>query len=521
VSEDVGVFARFMRGLDRVLGGEPERVIAINTGRSLPGTTTSLAENVPERTDGPTWWDAQSIEASRIERYRDLREARNEVPEWERMIQVRKGYAFNAKVGDDGRALSYGLTFGKGARPQVIAICEAVTDALEMHAVIPDIYDAGQWLGDSYEELVFDLPSRALVNLRHWEPERVIPKVNRGSGNVSHFSVAVQDEFNPTQAIGERYNVPQFMMLHYAPNRVRGQVCGRSMFGSGRKERREYEAANDALILALSRAVASDNLLWPFPREMKPDKLWAWVRQVRNSVELNLQFSKDGVLRRRFAKLIETAPHILPFLVDPDLKDPPQHFQSAVPNLEQMLRVAQWKQDNNFITGGVPSFLCGMERNVNAKATATEQSAQFAVAIMADQTECAQDVISPIYVRACMAQGYVPQRGEIRIEMFPPSQLYELQRAEVAKTQAECAKIMKEADLPPAFALKRAFNLGDVEVTDVLATVGPPDTRDMDAVEAWFERATEAAAAMFGGNPAQMVIDVTAREQPAVEIPGT
>jgi hypothetical protein len=54
-------------------------------------------------------------------------------------------------------------------------------------------------------------------------------------------------------------------------------------------------------------------------------------------------------------------------------------------------------------------------------------------------------------------------------------------------------------------------------VTDVLATVGPPDTRDMDAVEAFMQRAIEATASMFGGKPSQVVVDVAAAERPAVE----
>ena len=101
--------------------------------------------------------------------------------------------------------------------------------------------------------------------------------------------------------------------------------------------------------------------------------------------------------------MIETSPKVMPYLVDPDLKEAPTPFQAPIANLRHLLDVAQWQQENNFIVSGVPAVLCGVERNVNNRATATEQSAQFAVAMMQDQTEIAQDVISTIYVRQLLA----------------------------------------------------------------------------------------------------------------------
>lgn len=507
----------FIRSVDRAFGGNQQRVVAVQLGRTEPrGTTTAAAESVPLQ--GPTWFDQSAIEASRFERVRDLREARVEVPEWERALQVSKGYVFSSQVGENGKPLSYRLKFGRGARKEVEAACNACTDRLDLHAVVPDIYDAGKWLGDSFDELVFDVKSRALVDLRHWEPERVIARVNRGTGRVRDYSVAVSEDYNPTVEIGDRVAVNPFLMLHYAPNRVRGQIYGRSMFSSGRKGRREYEAVNDMLVLASLQAIANQYVLWPFPREQSGDKMWSFIRRVKQGVELDLQFNKDGVLRRRLAKMIDTSPKVMPYLVDPDLQGEPKPFQAPIANLEHLLRVAQWQQDNNFIVSGVPAFLCGMERNVNAKATATEQSAQFAVAMMSDQTEIAQDVISTIYVRQLLALGIVPEPGEVMVEMFPPSQLYERMRADVANVQATAAKTMIDSGLPVAFALKRAFGLGDMEITDVLGGLQTADVASEDAFESFVGRAVERAAARFGGRDG-VVIDAATVGQPPVALP--
>lgn len=107
---------------------------------------------------GETWWDWQAIEASRIERCRDLREARAEVPEWERAIQVKKGYAFNSQVGD-GRALSVvGLTFGVEAT--AVEICDGVTERLDLHVCRTSTTPGSGSAIASTHFLVFDVKSR-------------------------------------------------------------------------------------------------------------------------------------------------------------------------------------------------------------------------------------------------------------------------------------------------------------------------------------------------------------------------
>lgn len=508
-----GAVAGFLRMLDRVVGGDATRVVAVQLARGPSGANLTAAADLPPTppAQGPSWFDIQAIEAGRIERYRDFREGRYEVPEWERAVQVKKGYAFNAQVGEHGQALSYRLSYAPGARREVIDTCEATTDALDLHSVVPDIYDAGQWLGDSFDEPIFDTRSRAMVDLRHWEPERVLPNVAKSTGRVRSYSVATGDDM-ANQAVGDRVDVAPFLMVHYAPNRVRGGVYGRSMFAAGRKERREYEAANDTLVLSLARAIASQYLLWPFPREQKPDIIWRFVNQVRSRVELDLQFNRDGVLRRRLAKLIETAPQVMPYHVDPDLKNPPTPVTVPVPDIEAILKVAQWKQENTSVVGGVPLVLLGINRTVNSRATATEESAQFAVSIMGDQTGIAQDVISVLYLRALMARGIVPVPGEVRIEMFPPSQLYELARANVVKAQGEAAKIMVEAGVPLAFALKRAFALTDDEITDVLVGFEAPRvTASAEAFQGAVLQAIESMESRHGGRPLHVTVDVASQ----------
>jgi hypothetical protein len=284
------------------------------------------------------------------------------------------------------------------------------------------------------------------------------------------------------------------------------------------KNRRSGDAEADFLTMAVMESIAQQYLLWPFPREQSADKMWSFIRRVRESVELNMAFSKDGKLRRKLAQLVETSPRVMPYLTDPELKDAPKPFTAPVAPIDQVLSVVKWREETDNIIHGVPPALCGLERNVNAKATLTEQNAAFAVAIVQDQTDFAQQVPSQVLLRACLAQGKIPKRGDVRIDMFPPSQLVELQRAQVAKAQGEACKEMVAAGIPLDFAMARAFGMDRRDVVAVIggsAGTGPVAEEAIAEIQA---RAIEAAEAMAAAQDATLraSVDVGALAAPSV-----
>ena len=507
------VAQRFLRGVDRLLGGGDETVVAVQIGRATPATQSTAVEDAaglrPVAGDR-TWFGQDAVDAARWQRYSDLRAALTDTPEWRRALQVKRQYAFGAQFGADGAPLSFVVTYGRGADKRIPEICEATIDRLMLQTVSPDIYGAGQFLGDSFDELVFDTSSRALVEMRHREPETVRAERDLRTRRLLSWTVYLgAGEWSQTTPIGELATCQPFFMLHYAPGRLRGNIYGQSMFASGTKNRRSGDAVQDFLTMAAMESIATQYLLWPFPREQSADKMWSFVNRVRQAVELNMTFDRSGKLRRKLAQLVETSPKVMPYLVDPELDKAPTPFNAPVAPLDQLLRVAQWYEERDYVVSGVPAALCGMERNVNAKATLVEQAASFAVSILSDQAEFAQHVPGQILLRACIAQGVVPRKGDIRIEMFPPSQLYELQRAQVTKAQAEAAKLMTEAGVPLGYALERAFGLPKADVVAVLGAVSSeaPPASD-EAVQEAVERAIEAAAAISQRRDAAASIDV-------------
>lgn len=506
--------SRVIRQVERLLSAPDSEVVAIQIGRMTPpaqSTASVDAAQVRRINTDRSWYAADAIDASRLQRYNDYRASMADTPSWSRALDVRQSYMFGGRYGLDGRPLAFDLKFGAGCDPEIRRICEETTDRVDLHDYCPPAYRSGRGLGDCFGELVFDERSRVLTELRPWQPERIRARLDARSRRIVEWMVYVGDgEWSQTTQVGEIVACDPFFMAHYAPGREHGHVYGTSLFYSGMKNRRSGDAEADFLTMAVMESIAQQYLLWPFPREQSADKMWSFIRRVRESVELNMAFSKDGKLRRKLAQLVETSPRVMPYLVDPDLKDAPKPFTAPVAPIEQVLKVVQWREDADSICHGVPPALVGLERNVNARATLAEQNAAFAVAIVQDQTEFAQQVPSQVLLRACLAQGKVPKRGDVRIEMYPPSQLVELQRALVAKAQGEACKEMVAAGIPLDFAMERAFGMDRRDVVAVIGGVGGADPVAEEALGEIRQRAIEAAMRLAEDRPLLASVDVTA-----------
>jgi hypothetical protein len=516
------VAARVIRSVERLLAGPESEVVAIHIGRATPpAQSTAAADAAPIRrvnTDR-SWYAADAVDASRLQRYNDYRASMAETPSWSRALDVRKSYVFGGRYGIDGQPMAFDLKFSAGVDPDVRQICESTVERLNLHNFCPPAYRSGQGLGDCFSELVFDERSKLLTELRPWQPERIRARLDARSRRLVEWMCYVgAGEWSQTTQSGEIVACDPFFMAHYAPAREHGHVYGTSLFYAGMKNRRSGDAEADFLTMAVMESIAQQYLLWPFPREQSADKMWSFIRRVRESVELNMAFAKDGKLRRKLAQLVETSPRVMPYLIDPEMKEAPKPFTAPTAPIKDVLDVVRWREDVDNICHGVPPALCGLERNVNAKATLGEQNAAFAVAIVQDQTDFAQQVPSQVLLRACLAQGKVPKRGDVRIDMFPPSQLVELQRAQVAKAQGEACKEMVAAGIPLDYAMTQAFGMDRRDVVAIIGGAGGSEPVAKEAIDEIRARAIEAAESMAreSNRPLHASVDLGAQATPAV-----
>lgn len=509
------VAARVIRSVERLLSAPDSEVVAIQIGRmQSPAQSTGAADAAPIRQSysmDRSWYAGDAIDAARLQRYNDYRASMADTPAWSRALDVRQSYMFGGRYGLDGQPLAFDLKFSTGCDPEIRRICEETTERVGLHGYCPPAYRSGRGLGDCFGELVFHEKSQTLAEIRPWQPERIRARLDARSRRLVEWMVYVGDgEWSQTTQVGEIVTCDPFFMAHYAPAREHGHTYGTSLFYAGMKNRRSGDAEADFLTMAVMESIAQQYLLWPFPREQSADKMWSFIRRVRESVELNMAFSKDGKLRRKLAQLVETSPRVMPYLVDPDLKESPKPFTAPVAPIEQVLKVVQWREDTDNIIHGVPPALCGLERNVNAKATISEQNAAFAVAIVQDQTEFAQQVPSQVLLRACLVRGKIPKKGDVRIDMFPPSQLVELQRAQVAKAQGEACKEMVAAGIPLDFAMERAFGMDRRDVVAVIGGAGGAEPVAEEAAGEIRQRAIEAAMSLARETDLRASVDVGA-----------
>ncbi len=455
--------------VQKLLGAKPPRVASVQLGR---GPRTDIQQTTgadPSQRRGQRVEALASLlydpyEAGRAQRYTDFREMADEVPELDRALEVKRDFVFGG--GQRGDAASYELAFAPSARPEVRRLVEQAEGDLDTHRLVREIWHEGHWLGDSATELLY-AEGEGLVGERYLPPEQF--RVEEADGFVTrylHTSGGFGTDVRPLHP---------FQVVHFAPGKRRGSRYGRSDWAAARGIRRAHEAMQSVLVmLGLRKAVGDERIFWPFAANTNEDTIWQYVRAVQAEME-DFFFDTSGELKKRVAAQLETVPKILPYKTDADGRGLlPTVVNSPAANLEQVLKVVQHFQESFFVASGVPAALVGLERNVNARSTLVEQGVHFAITVRQGQKEAAA-VLTDIFTRACLAGGLVPRPDEFAVVMFPPSQLDERMRAEIAQIRSDAVAKLTAAGVPLRAALIEAWGMSEerADEIDLAALPGP------------------------------------------------
>jgi len=464
----------------RLLGAKPPRVAAVQMGRGIRTPIERTTGATPEarrraRADGLSSLLYDPYESGRAQRYVDVAEMADEVPELDRALTVKRDFVFGGGVDRQDMA-TYDLGFGASARPEVRRIVEEAESALDLHRLVPEIWHEGHWKGDSGTELLYD--DDGMAGERYIPPQEF--RVEEEDGYVARYW------HTPSSFGSDARQLHPFQFLHFAPNKRRGSRYGRSDWASARGVRRSHEAVESVLVmLALRRMVGDERIFWPFGSQVTPDKMWAYVRDLQAEME-DFYFDTTGELKKRVAAQMETVPRIFPINMPHDGAPlMPTVTHSPPANLEQGLKVVQHFQERFFIASGVPAALVGLERNVNARGTLVEQGIHFAITVRQGQKEAAA-ILVDILTRACLAAGVVPRPDEFAVAMFPPSQLDERMRAETAEIRSRAVKSLVESGVPLRNALTEAYAMSEekADAIDLAALPGVQNGEVTPAAEA-------------------------------------
>jgi hypothetical protein len=452
---------RVLDGIDRLLRGKPVRVATLQMGGRPVDLARTSAIDPPGGTKeerrrlAQLLWDP--YEQSRPQRYAEYREIADEVPELWRGLNVLHSFIFSGfEVGD--RLRSFALSMAKDARPEVR---RAVADAemrLDLHRKIRKKTLEGLWLGDHFDEIVFDTSSAQ--RLRFMQPERVMA-IGDDRGGIDYFLYR-------GQGVTVRDGTPlhPFQVWAYNPDAPDGSRYGRSLFVAGRRRRRLHEAVLDILgVLAIKKAKGDERILWPFSGEAQDDEIWGFVHQVQAELD-EVYFDDAGDMRRRAAAQVDFAPSVVPYRVIDNTTVRPEIVQTSAADLGQLVTVSEHLQQMYFICLGVPASFVGLDRDSRAKATAGVQGLAFALQVAARQREAAE-LVADVLDRCLLVAGYVPEPGEVAVSMARPAQFDEQIRAEVVNSRATAAASLVTAGFPVLFVAKYALGLSEEDATQI------------------------------------------------------
>jgi len=465
---------RLVNQIARALRNRPERIVGVGLAErpsTRDSTNDHLSRSVRMRDSkrrlSRLLWDP--YEQSRLRRYQEYREMLEEVPELERSLKVLRDFIFSGASEDNRKPKSFNLTFGQGARSALKALVDRAVTVHGLHTWVEEVMFEGLHLGDSMTEIVYEGDTFALKSLLYLRPDTTsVWTDEQGRGATTLYVVnSTDDAFS-----GESRLLHPFQIVHYAPDRLRGNSYGRSTFASLRKNRRNSDAIGDVMVmLALRKAAGDEKIFWPFPGEMAEEPLWDFIEKIRTALDANYHFDGEGDLRKRAVADLETEPGVVPYRIIPESNAKPEVIHGPEAKLEQLIAALQHLQEVYPIGTTVPPSFMGIERNVNSKATVEHEGKAFSLTIARKQRDAAGLAVE-VLNRSLLVAGVIPESEEYEISLPRPAQFDEELRAEVIRLRATAAGLLMQSGFPLDFVARWALGLGIEEAEAVLEQSG-------------------------------------------------
>lgn len=399
-----------------------------------------------------------AFDRSRGKRYSDYREMMDEVPEMATALQVLIDFVFGGHS-----ASSIVISYKDGYPEELKKIIQAAWTSVGGSEFFVNVFKEGTYLGDSFTELIYS--QAGLIAERPLRPDWTDVNLNEYGQLISY---GVKNSDSSVGANKSGFKLSPVQVLHYAPDTLRGNRYGRSMWSSSRKLWRQSEATEDVMaILSLLQASARKSVSYPLPASIRPDQVDEFLDQMRSDNWSTQIFDKDGKMRRRITSMLAMDDLIYPYR---EGNEKPQFHNEPPADLLQLIEVLRYLQEKYFISAGVPAALCGFERNVNSRATLEQQGLQFVRTVQRKQ----QDVAALVYnvlARALASAGVTPDLN-FDVKMPPISSFDEKLRAEVDMLKSQAAKVLGvDLGLDMRFVLSNVMKLDDEEVNMILESI--------------------------------------------------
>lgn len=455
---------RITTTLQRMVGYEqpPETDSAIETRKTADEVAGPIVQGAWE------WYEeAVKMEQTRRAKYRDFDLMDAEDPVLNSALDV---YADNATKGDSGDDKVVEIVSDDEL---IVEILGDVRDRLALDTETWSIARALAKYGDNFEEVVVheDLEVHRLKNLDASEMNVKTDKYGRYDPEFPFEQIRPD-----TGAVVARLR--EWQVLHFRLKRNRKSKYGvdGAILAPVRKVFKQLAMMEDALVIArLTRAPQRYGFLVDVDGIEPGEPTIEYLNKVKDMMKKRRTIDPaTGKMDLKFNPL--SMEEDLFVGVRSNGKSDVKVLQGQT-NLGQLGDI-EFFQNKLFAGIKVPKAYLGFERDVNAKATLTEQDVQFARSVRRIQLAIIEQY-RKLFDFVLAVRGVDPTAVEYTIKLPVISTIDELRMWQVKKLKAEVAKVLrKEVGLSFRWILQNMLELSDEDIEDILADYEEPESVD-------------------------------------------
>lgn len=311
--------------------------------------------------------------------------------------------------------------------------------------------------GEDFEEIVFD-DTPEVIRLKNLDG-KYIWRLEDKYGRL--MTPAYLQKVETTDKIEATFN--NWQVVHFRLRRNRNSKYGSSVFYPIRKTFKQLSMMEDALVLTrLTRAVLR-YVFYIDTEGMSPDDAEQHIDKTKQKLKRRPTIDPNtGQMNMNYNPLAQEE-DIFVGTKEKSRADV-KVLQGYSP---QSLLDLEYLQNKKFAGIKVPKAYLALERDVNAKATVTEQDVQFARSVRRIQYAI-QEGVKQIFNTVLILNDIDYENTEYKISLPIISAIDELRKWNMEQVKAQVVQTLKASlQLPDEWLLQKFFSLSDEEIAKI------------------------------------------------------
>lgn len=310
--------------------------------------------------------------------------------------------------------------------------------------------------GDCFEEIVVD-SNLMIKKLKHL-PCNTMERCEDRYGELEDIAFKQEGSDNY-----KRVDFRKWQVIHFRLQKERESIYGQSILSPIRKVWKQLCMMEDALVIArLSRS--SQRYAYIVDTEgLDPESSLEYIEKVKKSLRKRKTIDiKTGKMDMSFN----------PMSIEEDVflgtksggRSDVKVLEGQLPGV---LSDIEYMQNKKFAGIKVPKAYLGVEKDVNAKATLTEQDVQFARSVRRMQF-AVQDGLRQLFDTVLLLNGIAPSTVEYSIGLPVISTIDEIRTWEIEKIKLEVGQLLKSTvSISNRWIYRNLLNMTDEEIEEL------------------------------------------------------